>query len=409
MLVHWIWLSTRPGVNDRLRLAILERFHDPEDVYYAQGESLRCIGELSEEGYQALCDKNLRPAQKILAQCSDREIHILTYHDSGYPARLKNISDPPLVLYYKGQLPDFDAEPIIGVVGTRRASIYGLNAAKRIGYQIGKCGGVMVSGVAAGIDAYAMNGALAADAPVVGVLGCGADVVYPPSNQALFEETQRRGCLLTEFPPETPPIKWNFPRRNRIISGLSCGVLVVEAPARSGALITARQAAEQGRDVFVVPGNIDVLSCQGSNGLLRDGAAAVTSGWDIMQEYEAMYPDKIRRFDGTGQMLLPAEPVAEKAELKVAQTTRIPARKGRKKKKVIDKAGPSPYIDVEKPTPKLSAEEQAVVACLKQGRRLADDVITQLGGPAGKTLAMLTLLEVRGVIRRLPGNMLELK
>ena len=408
MLVHWIWLATRPGMNDRTRLAVLEHFHDAEDVYCAGGESLRQVELLSEEGFQALCDKDLRPAQKILAQCADGDIRILTYHDSLYPNRLKNISDPPLVIYYKGNLPNLDELPAIGVVGTRRGSTYGLNAARRMGYQIAKCGGVIVSGLAAGIDAMAMKGALAAQSTVIGVLGCGADVVYPASSRELYAQTQRCGCILTEFPPETPPAKWNFPRRNRIISGLCCGVLVVEAPERSGALITARQAAEQGRDVFVVPGNIDVTSCQGSNALLRDGAVAVASGWDVMQEYEQQFPSVICRFNGSLQIPMP-EPEREKEELKVAQITKIPTPKPRKKKKDIDNGARSPYIDVEKPMPKLSAEEQVVVACLRGGRRLADDVITELGTSAGQILATLTILEVKGIVRRLPGNMLELK
>lgn len=408
MLVHWIWLTTRSGMNDRTRLAVLEHFGDAEDVYCAGGESLRQVEMLTEEGFQALCDKDLRPAQKILAQCADGDIRILTYHDSLYPNRLKHISDPPLVLYYKGTLPNLDELPVIGVVGTRRGSTYGLNAARRMGYQIGKCGGVIVSGLAAGIDTMAMKGALAAQSTVIGVLGCGADVVYPASSRELYAQTQRSGCIITEYPPETPPAKWNFPRRNRIISGLCCGVLVVEAPERSGALITARQAAEQGRDVFVVPGNIDVTSCQGSNALLRDGGAAVSSGWDVMQEYEHQYPDVIRRFDGSLQIAIP-EPEREKEELKVAQITKIPTSKPRKKKKDIDNGVSSPYIDVEKPVPKLSAEEQAVVACLRGGKRLADDVITELGNSAGQILATLTILEVKGFVRRLPGNMLELK
>lgn len=408
MLVHWIWLATRPGMNDRTRLAVLERFRDAEDVYCAGSESLRQVELLTEEGFQALCDKDLRPAQKILAQCADGDIRILTYHDSLYPNRLKNISDPPMVLYYKGTLPNLDELPAIGVVGTRRGSTYGLNAARRMGYQIGKCGGVIVSGLAAGIDAMAMKGALAAQSTAVGVLGCGADVVYPASNRELYAQTQRAGCLITEYSPGTPPAKWNFPRRNRIISGLCCGVLVVEAPERSGALITARQAAEQGRDVFVVPGNIDVTSCQGSNALLRDGAAAVSSGWDVMQEYEHQYPNIVRRFNGSLQIAMP-EPEREKEELKVAQITKIPSPKRRKKKKDIDNGESSPYSDVEKPMPKLSAEEQAVVACLRGGKRLADDVITELGTSAGQILATLTILEVKGIVRRLPGNMLELK
>ncbi len=392
MLVHWIWLSTRPGLSDRAKVDIVARYGDPEDVYYADGESLKKIEELSPEGFDALRDKDLHLAQKILAQCADEDIHLLTYGDRAYPDRLKNIPDPPLVLYYKGRLPDFSERPAIGVVGTRKASVYGINVARRMGYQIARCGGIVVTGLAAGVDAAAANGALTAQKPVVGVLGCGLDVVYPASNRELFSNVERQGCLISEYPLGTPPAKWNFPRRNRIISGLSNGVLVVEAPARSGALITARQALEQGRDVFVVPGNIDVESCQGSNALMRDGAMAVTSGWDVLSEYQGMYPDEVQPFEGLPKQIQAPETFTEPP----------------KTKKIIDNGAPPPYI-VEKPALALTAEERAIVERLEPGKRSADDLIADIGGAAGKTLAMLTMLEIKGVIRRLPGNILELK
>lgn len=417
MLVHWIWLATRPSVSDRLKMAILERFGDPEDVYYAEEHTYRSVEGLTEEGEKALCDKSLQYAQQVMAECAGGDIHILTYRDAAYPARLKNISDPPLVLYYKGQLPDFDGQPLIAVVGTRRASPYGLLAAKRMGYQIAKCGGVVVSGVAAGIDAASMSGALTAGGTVIGVLGCGADVVYPLSNRALFGDTCRHGCLLTEFPPGTPPQRWNFPKRNRIISGLSCGVLVVEAPHGSGALITARQAADQGRDVFVVPGNIDVPSFEGSNALLRDGAISVSKGWQILSEYQAIFPEKIRHFDSPGMQTVYPEELEqmeqENLQLKVAQQVRVPKSNRQKtqqpEKIVIDNGEKLPYSDGEKSAPQLSEEEKLVVAQLKQGRRLRDDVIADAALPAGQVSALLTMLEIKGVVKRLPGNMLELK
>lgn len=419
MLAHWIWLATRTGISDRMKAGLLQHFQDPEDAFYADRKALACVEGLTEENLDALCDKSLNQARKILQQCTDKDIHILTFQDAAYPKRLKNIPDPPVVLYYKGRLPDFDDTPLIGVVGTRRASAYGLTAAKRMGYQIARCGGTVVSGMAFGIDGVAMSGALTAGGTVIGVLGCGADVVYPLSNRSLFADVQRCGCLLTEFPPETPPHKWNFPKRNRLISGLSCGVLVIEAPQISGALLTARRAADQGRDVFVVPGNIDVETCVGSNALLRDGAIAVSSGWDVMSEYEGMFPGKVGRDIGPTHMVAYPDEVAranaerEKEPLKVAQKPRIPRKnqtqKTNKEKKVIDNGDARPYIDVEKNLPALSDEEQAVIELLKQGRMLRDDVIAQSGLPAGKVAAALTMLEIKGVIRRLPGNMLECK
>jgi DNA processing protein len=308
--------------------------------------------------------------------------------------------------------------PLIGVVGTRSASAYGLTAAKRLGYQIAKCGGIVVSGMAYGIDGMAMRGALTAGGCVVGILGCGAEQVYPPSNRPLFADTQQYGCILSEFPPETPPIARNFPKRNRIISGLCCGVLVIEAPEKSGALITARLAADQGRDVFVVPGNIDVPSCVGSNRLLRDGAIAVSHGWDILSEYEALFPDKIRKDTGTGlQQAYPDEvSAAAEVEIKTAKVAQKPKKPAKKQsaavaaeKKEIDNGASSPYIDLNDLLPKLLPDEKIIVTAMGKEERLVDDVIAETGLPVGKVLAMLTLLEVKGIVKRLPGKRIRLR
>ena len=416
MLAHWIWLATRDGLGDRGRAVLLERFRDAEDVYFAQASEYAAVDGLSQEAVASLQDKELKLAEKILDDCRRENIQVVTWQDAAYPRRLRNIADPPVVLYYKGRLPEFDALPLIAVVGTRKASAYGMSMAKRLGYQIASCGGVVVSGMAYGIDGMAMSGALTAGSPVIGVLGCGADIVYPTSNRALFADTERQGCLLTEFPPGTPPISWNFPKRNRIISGLSCGVLVVEAPEKSGALITARQAADQGRDVFVIPGNIDVDSCKGSNALLRDGAIAVSSGWDVMSEYEALFPDKIRKNTTPAkQTAYPdeVEQVQNEGLLKVAQKPKLPKGKRCKalleRKKEVDNQSPSPYIDAEENRPELSPEEEQILSLLRQNVTLVDDIMAQSGLPAGKILANLTMLEIKGVVKRLPGKRVELK
>ena len=162
MLVHWIWLATRCGVSDRQKRAVLEACGDAEDVYFADGESYQTIAELSPQAKDALLDKNLAEAESILTQCTDKNIQVCTFHDSLYPVRLKHIADPPLVLYYKGTIPQMDAAPVITVVGTRESSLYGNNVARRMGYQIAACGGIVVSGVAKGIDGMAMQGALLA-------------------------------------------------------------------------------------------------------------------------------------------------------------------------------------------------------------------------------------------------------
>ena len=407
MLLHWIWLATR-NMTDNCKVRLLEHFHDPEQIYFAEEDSFAQLEFLTEKGAEALKDKSLEEARQILDECTDLEIDILTLADGKYPNKLKNISDPPVVLYCRGKLPDLDGNPVIGVVGTRSASAYGLKCAKQMGYQIARCGGILVSGMAKGIDRAAMEGALMAGCPVVGILGCGVDVVYPAVNKGLFADTVRYGCLLSEFPPKTPPYHYNFPRRNRNISGLSDGVLVVEAPGRSGALITARQAMDQGRDVFVVPGNIDVASAQGSNALLRDGAMPAGCGWDVVGEYEGRYPGKVKdagqpEVDFSGEDRSLAQ-VAQKSP----KTGAKPEKKKCSPKKVIDNPENEPYIDLTKILPSLSETERAIVSQLAGGGKLADDIIADSGLSTPVVLSCLTILEVRGIVRRLPGRMFEL-
>ena len=419
MLVHWIWLAHRPGVSDRMKAELLRHFSDPEDIYFADGEAFSHIDGLTKENLESLRDKDLSPAEKILSDVMKYKLHILTYRDVAYPNRLKAIADPPLVLYYKGSLPDFDNNPVIGVVGTRKCTPYGLSAAKKFGHEIASCGGILVSGLAEGIDAMAMKSALSAGGCPVGILGCGAEQVYPKKNHWLFADTERYGCILSEFPPETPAYGWNFPKRNRIISGLSCGVLVVEAPKGSGSLHTARHALEQGRDVFVVPGNLDQPTFEGSIQLLRDGATLVSSGWDILSEYEALYPGKIRRDTKPSRQRVYADELPRQTEetgkkpLKVAQKASVPRSEPIKKeksyKKDVDKLSTGNYSDVNKDLSALSPEQQAIVKALSGGERLVDQIIAETGLSAGRVSTALTMLVIKGYVAKLPGNRFHLK
>ena len=407
MLIHWIWLATRSHMNDRDRLAVLSHFGNPEDIYFADSAAYAELPEMTQQIADSLKEKDLHAAGDILRRCVDLGIHICTFNDGAYPSRLKNIADPPMVLYYVGHLPDLDGTPVIAAVGTRKASPYGMNVAKRIGGQLARCGAIVVTGMAEGIDGAAAAGALTAGGTVVGVLGCGVDVVYPACNRGLFADVERRGCLMSEFPPGTEPFKWNFPRRNRIMSGLSNGVLVVEAPERSGALITARQAADQGRDVFVVPGNVDVPTCIGSNALMREGAIPVRNGWDVVSEYLNLYPDKIRRDTSFVQ---PAGYMgAEKMEPKVAQTPKktiiIAESAEDAQKDSIDKQPPQSYYDIQA----LSGTQRTIAQLLLEGEQLVDDVIANSQMPAGEILSQLTLMEIQGIVVRKPGKRVALK
>lgn len=362
---------------------------------------------LPEKERNALLDKNLWKAEQIIARCTKRDIGVLPVADSAYPKRLRNSPDAPMVLYYRGVLPDWDAKPFIGVVGTRKASAYGLQVAHQLGSQIASCGGFVVSGGAAGGDTAAMQGAMSAGYPVVGVLGCGVDVVYPHSNRKLFEKIVADGCLISEYPPGTEPKPWHFPARNRIISGVSNGVLVVEAPQKSGALITARYALEQGRDVFVVPGNINSPTCEGSNALLQEGATPVLSGWDVVSGYEFLHPGKLKKnlnfslYTGEEALAKVAEKPAcfEKSANKSAESGKIP----------IDNGGKSHYIELVKNRPALNEDEQAVLAHLTQQPQEASKVMAAMDMPSGKVLSILTMLTVKGYVYKHPGGSFSLK
>ena len=394
----------RKGLKYGALQKLLTYFASPEEIYHA-GVSEYHLAGLADSECNALMDKSLDLARHILTQCFEKDIHILTYQDAAYPTRLRNISDPPVVLYYAGVLPSMEDEPLVAVVASRNASLYGLSCAKRIGHQIGMCGGIVVSGMAKGGDSMAMLGAISSGRPVIGVLGCGVDVVYPKCNRDLYEDIRRRGCLVSEFPPGTPPLGRNFPVRNRIISGLSLGVVVVEAPEKSGALITANLALEQGRDLFVVPGNIGLPCCAGSNRLLKEGAFLVENGWDVMQEYEAMFPGRVvKNLTGRPLTLAPQEWNTHGCA-QLAQT----AQKLRPDdKKSVDNPDPEDYIDVQAVLSGLSEDEQKVLLTLQHESCHVDALVAACDVNAGRVLAALTLLEIKQYVKRLPGNRYEL-
>lgn len=395
MLLYWLWFANCIEGNDRLKAELLQHFPDPEDLFSASREELAQTGisGLTGEKLDALCSRDLSAAEKILEDCTRKNIRLLTYGDDAYPQRLKSIGDAPMVLYYKGVLPEFDTLPTVAIVGTRHASAYGKRVAANLGREIAQQGGLVVSGLAEGIDGAAMEAALLDGYPAAGVLGCGVDIVYPRCNRELFLKTERLGCILSEFAPGTPPIKWNFPKRNRVISGLSCGVVVVEAPARSGALLTARHALEQGRDVFAVPGNVDMENFVGSNRLLRDGAIAVSSGSDVLAEYRDLYPGKLHR-----------HPAAPKPPVRQEKTGESAPVSKKFKEKTIDNGAPAPYIGKNDTLAGLSPEEQTVLSAIPTESIPVDDVIAACGLPSGKVLGILTVLEIKKRIVRLPGK-----
>ena len=398
MILHWIWFAELKDISLMDKHRLLERFHDPEELFNSADSILEKCG---------IKDKDLHTAQKILHKCNKKGIKLLPITDSAYPFRLRNTSEAPLLLYYKGILPDWESAPCIGVVGTRKASAYGLQIAHQMGSQIAACGGFVVSGGASGVDSAAMQGALETGLPVVGVLGCGVDVVYPRNNRRLFEQVTQNGCLLSEYPPEAEGIPWHFPARNRIISGISNGVLVVEAPKKSGALITVQRALEQGRDVFVVPGNINTPACEGSNALLQEGAIPALSGWDVVGIYEILYPKQVQKYRKTPLF------TGELSPAKVAQTPVVPEVKssvaGEFEKKPIDNKDFSTYSVLENRHPVLDDEENTVLAQLTRQPQEPAELIAKLNWPSSKVLSILTMLAIKGLVFKHPGGRFSLK
>jgi len=272
--------------------------------------------------------------------------------------------------------------------------------------EIGGCGGLVVSGMASGVDTAAMLGALAAEVSSVGVLGCGGDVIYAKENRPLYDKTIQNGCLLSEYIPGTKPSAWNFPARNRIISGISNGVLVVEAPMKSGALITARNAMEQGRDVFAVPGNLGVETCEGSNALLQDGAITALSGWDVIKVYQPAYADRVKKWQPSAEQLreLDAQTLAMTGE---APGIVRPINTATDKKDV-DKEEKSSYIVLDDVLSTLEPEEQAVVAVLTTRPQEVDGLLDRIELPAAKVLNILTKLSLKGIVKQHPGKRVSL-
>ena len=351
MLKYWVWLSELKGLRNQTKLALLRRFGDAESIFYADPDELMLTEGADPGQLKLLENHDLAPADKILADCQRLDIQILTFSDAAYPGRLKNIYDPPALLYYKGKLPLLDDLLSVAVVGTRDCTPYGVTCAEKLGFGLASGGAVVVSGLAKGIDAAATRGALRAGGVTIGVAG--------------------NGVLFSEYPPGTEPAPGHFPVRNRILSGLSLAALVVEAPERSGALITAMTALEQGRDVFAVPGPIDAPTSVGCNRLIRDGAGLVTDASDILREYE-------------GRFTLDLKEAREEPETLGYQARTVPEPKP-----------VAPALSLSRGDVELTDDQIAILKALSDTEPMQVDDLTELVDiPTRRVLSALTVLEI---------------
>jgi DNA processing protein len=348
---YWVGFNIVRGIGPTRLRALLDYFGDIERAWHAP------VAELQRAGLDRRSRENLlkvratRDLELELAKVAEAGARVLTWESADYPRLLREIADPPPVLYVKGTITEEDAWAV-AVVGTRRASPYGREVTRRLTGALARSGITIVSGMARGIDAEAHWSALKAGGRTIAVLGCGIDQVYPPEHRKLAAEIAAHGAVVSDYPLGTPPEGINFPPRNRIISGLSLGVLVTDAGVRSGALITADFAAEQGRDVFAVPGSILARGCAGTNGLIRDGAHVVLGPEDILEELNLTM-------------------VAEQAEARQV----LPS----------------------------DATEAALLAHITEEPAHVDEIGRQVGLPIAQVTSTLAMMELKGMVRQVGG------
>jgi len=354
---YWLALSLTPGLGSILIKRLLERFKTPEAVF---GASVKELSGIEGLGEKVAGEIRKGPQKKMV----ERELSLLeraggkiiTLKDDDYPRRLKDIYDPPALLYVRGELRRGD-ELAVAIVGSRKTAPYGRWMTEKIGEDLARHGVTVVSGMARGIDSLAHKGAIQGGGRTIAVLGCGVDVIYPSENRSLFHEILEHGAILSEFPMGSHPEGGHFPKRNRVISGLSIGVVIVQASAESGSLITAGYALEQGREVFAVPGNVGAEGSRGTNQLIKDGAKLVESSDDILEE---ILPQWSREEGGV-----------QKAEIPVAD---------------------------------LGREEETLYKLLGETPLHIDAIIRESQLDPGKVSSLLLNLELKGLISQWPGK-----
>ncbi|NLN41235.1 MAG: DNA-protecting protein DprA [Clostridiales bacterium] len=351
--IFWIWLSQIPGIGARRFHFLIEYFGSANQVWLApKNEIVKLTSSLgSNVVHKIINQRNDNTLDRIKRMMDLPEFRIITLLDDEYPTLLKEIYDPPPVLYCKG-LPIKNHQSSISIVGSRKSTAYGRQMAEKFSYELAEAGITVVSGLARGIDALAHYGALKAGGNTVGVLGCGIDIIYPPENRKLFSKMEQEGTIITEYPPGSSPVAGNFPARNRIISGMTSGVLVIEAGQKSGALITVDFALEQGREVYALPGNINVPQSAGTNKLLKEGAKLVTDVQDILEDLGIQ-----REKDKKDQ---------------------VPVQ--------------------------LDFFETQVYNALQEGERHLEELLKETKMDIHKLNAVLTMLEVKGIVKQMPGK-----
>ncbi len=393
-MIYWIWLAERLGYGNAKIKTLLSVFKDAKTIYENDPYSFAVLCQLDEREVKSLSNKSLKRCENILNSCKENGIQILTLADKNYPELLRNIDSPPAVLYYKGRLPDFNNLPTVSIVGTRHADEYSIKAAWSLSARLALANFIIVSGGALGIDSAAHNGALDTGCITVALLGCGINYPYLKSNEELRNKISETGCLISEFPPNFPLKKYSFHLRNRLISGLTLGTVIIEAGEKSGALITAKCANEQGRDVFVITGKPDDMKYQGSYKLLRDGAIPVFKASDVISEYYHIFGNVINaEFSESFDLSrLYAQKHSTKKSPKSEKTTEISSENIEDEKFILKN-----FYET------LSKNAKLVYNCINMDNFTVDDLITSELS-FSEVLSAITELELSGVVKAIPGG-----
>ncbi len=390
-LAYWIWLSAA-SVSPKAKAALILHFGDAEKAYLSPKGAFSSVPGVTPLEAERLEQRDLSRVSAILGACEKQGLRILTYQDAAYPARLRNIFAPPVVLYVKGKLPELDREAAIAVIGTRKASVYGLNMSRNMAYQICRCGGTVVSLLTHGIDAEAARGALLAEGSCVGVLG----TPHEEEHSRLAGELSVRGCLLSEYPPGRHSQRQFFRERNRIAAGLSVALVVVEAPEHSGTRLFAQEALEQGKEIFAIPGNVNAENSAGTLSMLKEGANLATCGWDVLQDFQILFPGKLRDAGNDPVPFTGSKPAPE------------PVPEAPKEEKGVDKPETQGYIDLRNQLSDLPEDQLAIISAIDPTGTHVDDIILRTGLPTASVLRHLTILTIKNYVKRNPGNFYQL-
>ena len=383
-LAYWIWLSAA-SVSPKAKAALILHFGDAEKAYLSPKGAFSSVPGVTPLEAERLEQRDLSRVSAILGACEKQGLRILTYQDAAYPARLRNIFAPPVVLYVKGKLPELDREAAIAVIGTRKASVYGLNMSRNMAYQICRCGGTVVSLLTHGIDAEAARGALLAEGSCVGVLG----TPHEEEHSRLAGELSVRGCLLSEYPPGRHSQRQFFRERNRIAAGVSVALVVVEAPEHSGTRLFAQEALEQGKEIFAIPGNVNAENSAGTLSMLKEGANLATCGWDVLQDFQILFPGKLRDAGNDPAPFTGPKPPP-------------------KEEKDVDKPETQGYIDLRNQLSDLPEDQLAIISAIDPTGTHVDDIIARTGLPTASVLRHLTILTIKNYVKRNPGNFYQL-